>query len=132
MLGSIVTIRRNVRILHDSQQVCEQRNEEMLANQTKIMDQLTRMESQMERLAFNIDMTSIDISGYFPIRNNEMIYAFLSNEDGTLEEKKKLFEYMMYTSVTTLKTMKRAFGESLKTTLFSREYIATHRWPSAG
>ena len=89
MLGSIVTIRRNVRILHDSQQVCEQRNEEMLANQTKIMDQLTRMESQMERLAFNIDMTSIDISGYFPIRNNEMIYAFLSNEDGTLEEKKK-------------------------------------------
>ena len=104
----------------------------MLDNQKNIMEQLSRMEKNMERLAFNIDMDTVDISLYFPIKDNEMIHNFMSDVDGTFNEKRRQFEFLMYSTVTNQKSMKRAFGESLKSTLFTREYVATHRWPTAG
>ena len=108
-----MTIRRNVRTLHDSRQVTEQRNEETLSNQAKVMEQLGCMQSQLDWLAFNIDLDTVDISGFFPIKDNDMVHRFLSDSKGNFNEKRKLFEFMLYTTVTNLKSMSQAFGESL-------------------
>ena len=94
------------------------------------MSQLNRIEANLDRLAFNIDMNTIDISKYFPLKSNADLMEFLSDEEGTFEAKKKQFKYMLYTCVTNQKTQKRQFGEALKTTVFSRNYVTTHRWPT--
>ena len=89
------------------------------------------MQNQMTRLAFNIDMDTVDIYIYFPAKDNTMIHNFLSDEDGNFHAKRKQFEYMLYTCITSQKSQKRPFGEALKNTIFSRQYVSTHRWPSA-
>ena len=103
----------------------------MHSNQSKMMLQLDRMEKQLNRLAFNIDMETVDIYSYFPAKNNDMLMQSMSNEDGQFDEKRKQFEYMLYTCITTQKTQKQPFGDALKNLIFSRNYVSTHRWPSA-
>ena len=103
----------------------------MNGNQSKMMAQLERIEKQLNRLAFSIDMETVDIYSYFPAKDNDTLMQFMSNEDGKFDEKRKQFEYMLYTCITNQKTMKKPFGDALKNLIFSRNYVSTHRWPSA-
>ena len=99
-------------------------------NQIQIMNQLTRIEEELKRMSFDIDMNRVEIYEYFPVPNNEVLEAFLSNTDGTFPEKRSQFEFLLYNTASKHKGHQRQFGEAMKNLLFTRAYVSTHRWPN--
>ena len=84
----------------------------------------------MKRISFEADMNRVEIYDHFPLKDSQALSQFMSNDDGTFKEKRTQFEFMLYNAATKHRSHQRQFGESLKTILFSREYVSTHRWPS--
>ena len=117
--------------VQESQALQEQRNTTIETNQGKMMEQLNRMEKELQRLAFDIDMNRPDITDFFPIKDNGSIREFLSNEDGNFKERRKQFEFLLYDVSSKQKTHQKQFGEALKKLLFTRDYVSSHRWPNA-
>ena len=103
----------------------------MLATQEKILDQLGRIETELKRVAFEVDMNRTEIYEFFPLQNNKRLHEFLSVSHGNFKEKRHQFEYMLYNAATKHRSHQTQFGEALKNLLFTREYVCIHRWPNA-
>ena len=89
------------------------------------------MESMIEKIGFHILMDTESIDAMFPIENNDTIEEFMSNRDGRFSKRKRELEKLIF-SVWTPNMTRRQFSDGLINALFSRSYIATHRWPHVG
>ena len=96
-----------------------------------MMAQLGRIESEFKRLSFDHDMNKVEIYDYFPINDDNSLREFLSNADGSFNEKRRQFEFMLYNAATKQKSQQKQFGEALKNLLFTRSYVSSHRWPNS-
>lgn len=71
-------------------------------------------------------MKSVNIYKYFPIRNDEMMDAFLK-EDDEYEERAKQFYCILMSAV---QVSKKKITKAVVNAVFSQEYVDNHRWPT--
>ena len=61
------------------------------------------------------------------IQDNNTIFAFLSNDDGMLQQRKDAFLRYLYAIADD--TSLANFKNSIINNIFDSNYMATHRWP---
>ena len=76
-------------------------------------------------------METENIDDMFPIDSMDTIDAFMSNNDGQFVKRKRELEKLIF-SVWTPNISRRQFSDNLINILFTRKFIATHRWPHIG
>ena len=130
-IGHLHTIKRNVKNQFHSAEATTERLARVERNQEAIIETITRMEANIEKIAFHVIMDTDSIDNLFPIDSNDSIEAFMSNRDGRFGKRKSELEKLIF-SVWTPNITRRQFGDGLMNVLFSRSYIATHRWPHVG
>lgn len=103
-----------------------------------ILLKLTKMEEKVE----NIEKKQIesekrnskgnfDITPYFPISSLAVLSDFMSNTDGNFKEKKDEFvDYLNSVSDMDCDDLDN-FSSKLLSSLFTKKFIRTHRWPSS-
>ena len=73
-------------------------------------------------------METEELDKYLPFPDNATIYKFLSNTDGKLSERKFALIQIILTAVPTNNNMKH-FADALCRAIFTRNYIASYKWP---
>ena len=89
------------------------------------------METMIQKLNFHVVMETESIDHLFPIDSNSTIDAFMNNNDGRFAQRKRQLEKLIYSDWSP-NISKRNFSDNLINVLFTRSYIATHRWPHIG
>lgn len=88
------------------------------------------LQASVLRLSSRLDMEKkIDISDYFPVHHDSNLKTFLDKSDGRFHIRRDEFENFLYCNVTKTLKLKRPFEANLLSTLFSRDFISSHRWP---
>ena len=90
-----------------------------------------RMETMLEKICFHVVMETESIDHMLPINESATIESFMSNNDGRFLKRKRELEKLVF-SAWSPQISKRQFSDNLINTLFTRSYIATHRWPHIG
>lgn len=72
-------------------------------------------------------MKTINIYGYFPLKDPEMLAQFLKKDD-EFEERKRLFYQILIPAMNT--DDKKKFATAILSAVFSHNYWMTHRWPT--
>lgn len=95
----------------------------------KVVDMLVEIKEDMKQFTFHLRMETCDMSDFFPLKDHDTLNRFLdkSHEDWTM--RRKGFYHLLFTTVT---RNKKKFGTALLRILFSREFIANHKWPYPG
>lgn len=66
-----------------------------------------------------------DASTYFPVQDNKIIEKFMCKDEDFEKRKQVLYHLMMECEADS----QRKFTDSFLTTIFSKQYLATHIWP---
>ena len=103
----------------------------MEKKQDQILASCSRMEAMISKMSFHVVMETESIDDMFPIDSNDTVEAFMSNADGRFAKRKRELEKLIF-SVWSPNITKRQFSDNLINVLFTRTYIATHRWPHIG
>ena len=107
-----------------------ERDKAFAENQEKMMGILQDLQVKMTRFSCQFDMRKdVDIKKYFPIKSLQDISRFLDKGDGLFQKRRDEFEDFLYCNVTNTKKLKRPFETTLLSTLFSRDFITSHKWP---
>lgn len=123
-------MKRSCKLLVNASKLQTERDKAFAENQEKMLSMIQDLQSTVLRLSSNADMRKkIKIDDYFPIRVDSDMQRFLSKDDGLFDVKREEFENMLYCHVTKNVKLKRPFETKLLETLFSREYISSHKWP---
>ena len=96
---------------------------------TNIDDRTLNIEKKFQEREVRERVERFNILPYFPVSSLAVLEDFLSNDDGNFKEKKEEFETYIY-SVCSLSTDMDTFCASLLKTLFRKDFIREHRWPS--
>ena len=131
LIGYLVTIKRSVKQNHDTGSAHHQRLAQVEKNQDIMMESIGRMEKTLENISFHVAMDTESIDHIFPINDTEAVDQFMSNGDGRFARRKRELEKLIF-SVWSPNITKRQFSDSLINVLFTRSYIASHRWPHLG
>lgn len=75
-----------------------------------------------------LELDTLDIDNYLPIKTSEDAIKFCSNDDGLLEQRKKATMRRIY-SVADVSSM-AAFVASVTDLLFHLSFQIAHRWPA--
>ena len=130
MPGHSITTKRASKLLVNASKLQTERDKVSADNQAVILEILQDLQKTVLRLASNADMESkINIDNYLPIKTDADLDRFLDKKDGLFAEKRKEFENFLYCQVTRNLKLKRPFEATLLGTLFSRDFISSHRWP---
>ena len=89
------------------------------------------MEAMINKIGFHVIMETESIDHLFPINSLATIDVFMSNNDGRFGKRKRELEKLIF-SVWSPNILKRQFSDNLINVLFTRLFIATHRWPHIG
>ena len=132
---SFSVLRRNARNQHEGIHSLSQKMDILMRQQSElsslckdVMTTVTFMSKQMLK-------SGVEISAFFPIKNDQDMNKFLSNDDGKFDLRAAEFETMLYGAFNPitnpdLTQNSGTFTNALIGALFSREYIDTHRWPT--
>ena len=131
LLGHFVTIKKNVKNHNDGIKVNSERLAQVEKTQECILASCSRMEEMIKQISFHVVMDTETIDHLFPIDSNTAVESFMSNSDGRFVKRKRELEKLIF-SVWSPNITKRQFSDNLINTLFTRNYIATHRWPHIG
>lgn len=125
-----ITIKRNTKICVQASRLQAERDKLSADKQDKMMGILEELQATVLRLSAKVDMTTkVDIQKYFPVTQDSDLQRFLDKSDGQFHLRREQFENFLYCSVTRTLKLKRPFETSLLATLFSRDFISSHRWP---
>ena len=116
---------------HDTGSAHNGRLVQIEKNQEFLMEAVSRMEKTLDRISFHVAMETESIDNIFPINATEAIDQFMSNSDGRFAKRKRELEKLIF-SVWSPNITKRQFSDNLINVLFTRSYIASHRWPHVG
>ena len=101
-----------------------------LENQERMIGLLEDIHKMLSRVSCQFDMRKkIQIDEYFPVKNLNQIKRFLDRSDGQFDLRREEFENSLYTTVTTTLKLKRPFESTLLASLFSRDFLSSHKWP---
>lgn len=101
-------------------------------NETKLdtaLSLLMEIKDELHNVSFHNRMDSVDVSLYFPLNSAEDLKKFMRREDEEWPLRKRGFYQLLYSTLT---KKKRKFGSALLRTLFTRSFIANHKWPYPG
>lgn len=88
------------------------------------------VQKTMQRIACQFDMRKkVDLDDFFPVKNLSDIKRFMSKSDGQFHLRREEFENFLYCTVTNTLKLKRPFESTLLASIFSREFLGSHRWP---
>ena len=91
---------------------------------------LEEVQKTLQRLTCNLDMRNdVNIEEYFPIKNLAVLKKFLDKSDGLYQRRRDEFEDQLYNTVTNTLRLKRPFESSLLATLFTCDFMSSHKWP---
>ena len=130
-LGHFVSLKKNVKNQKTGIKANSERIGDMESKQDKLFACCSRMEEMLSKITSHVVMETESIDHMFPIDNNGTIEAFMSNADGRFVKRKRELEKLIF-SVWSPNISRRQFSDSLINVLFTRNYIATHRWPHIG
>lgn len=88
-----------------------------------------RIETKIDEQGRRDSIERINILEFFPVSSLVILQEFMSNSDGNFKAKKEEFEGYLY-SVCTLALDMDNFCSNLLKTLFRKEFIRDHRWPT--
>ena len=131
MTGHTITMRRASKVLVNASKLHTERDKIAAEKQDRILSILEDLQATMVRLACKVDLNKnkINMDRYFPVKDDSCLERFLDKSDGMFDEKRNAFENMIYCNVTKNLKLKRPFEASILATLFSRDFISSHRWP---
>lgn len=102
-------------------------------NQEKLLSLVEDLQASVLRLSSRLDMkTKVKIDDYLPIKTDSDLKRFLDKTDGEFHLRREQLEDMLYCNVTNNVKSKRPFETHFLALIFSREFIASHRWPAPG
>ena len=123
-------MKRNSKSLVCASRLQTERDKLFLENQLKMIEIMEGVQKTLVRLTCNLDMRKeVDIGEYFPIKSLTSLKKFLDKSDGNFEIRRDQFEDQLYNTVTNTLKLKRPFESSLLATVFSREFMSSHKWP---
>ena len=123
-------MRRNLKNIGKTVQGNSEKIEYNGAKLDQILKELSEMKPMLTRLTVEKDMDYVDMQKYFPCSSKNTLLAFMSNEDGEYEKRRKSFENMLYCSITN-PSNKRLFSDTMMSCLFTRSFVNQHKWPSS-
>lgn len=98
-------------------------------NLKNMMQMLKEIKEDMRQYSFHMKMDCTDLSDFFPLKTDDDLKKFFDKDHEDWNLRKRGFHHLLYTTVT---NQKKKFGTALLHTLFTREFIANHRWPFPG
>ena len=98
-------------------------------NMKSVMVMLKEIKTDMRQFTFHMRMDTCDLGSFFPLKNDTDLQSFMDRTHPDWPLRMRGFYHLLFTTVT--KT-KRRFGGALLHTLFSRDFVSTHRWPYPG
>lgn len=123
-------MKRACKLLVNASKLQTERDRLAAEKQDKMMSMLEDMQDTIMRISCNADMKKkVQIADYFPIKSDSDVERFLEKSDGLFPEKRDGFESLVYCNVTKNLKLKRPFEATLLSTVFSRDFISSHRWP---
>ena len=130
-IGHTITMKRATKNLVTASKLQTERDKIFSEKQDKMMAMIEEMQATILRLSCQADMRkSINIDDFFPIKQDSDLRRFLDKTDGQFNLRRDEFEAMLYLNVTRNVKSKRPFESYLLASVFSRDYISSHRWPN--
>lgn len=134
-LESFNVLRRNLKNQHEGIHSLAQRLDNVERQQSAILEMCSVIKETVLSTHKNVQRDELNISGFFPLANGAMLDLFLSNDDGLFNRRASHLEDLLYTTFNpitnkSLTQSERSFTDALITTLFSPEFLMTHRWPT--
>ena len=129
-IGHTITVKRNSKSLVSASRLQTERDKLFAENQEKLINIMEGVQNTLLRLTCNLDMRrDVNIGVYFPIKSLATLKKFLDKSDGQFELRRDEFEDQLYNTVTNNIKLKRPFESNLLATVFSREFMSSHKWP---
>ena len=97
---------------------------------TNLEERNKKQEERQEIIDVKESLRSVDITPYFPISSVTLINEFMSNRDGNFQQRKDEFEGYL-NSCSTLVFDMESFSAGLLRSLFKKNFIRDHRWPTS-
>ena len=127
-----MTLRRRLRSTYNVVRSVHSKCESLEAQNEKMTNELGEIKELLKKVACNSDMESVDLQPFFPCTSNQTLLTFMSNSDGQYERRRKALESLLYSIATSNNSSKRSFSDALFHSLFARNYILQHQWPTKG
>ena len=123
-------MKRSSKSLVHASKLQTERDKLFLENQEKMIGLLEDIKNTLQRVSCQFDMRKkIQIDEYFPVKHLSQIKRFLDRSDGQYEFRREEFENNLYSTVTNTIKLKRPFESTLLASLFSRDFLSSHKWP---
>ena len=94
-----------------------------------VLTMLKEIKTDIAQFSFHMKMDTVDLSNFFPLKTAEDLKSFMDREHEDWPMRRRAFHHLLYTTVT---KNKKKFAAALLHTLFSREFVQQHYWPSQG
>lgn len=101
----------------------------VLLKATRTEERTIRIEEKLIEREVRESVKRFNILPYFPVTSLAVLEDFLSNNEHNFTEKKLEFETYLYSVCSDASDMD-SFCAGLLKTLFRKNFIMTHRWPS--
>lgn len=99
-------------------------------NQERMLSILEGIQETLQRVACQMDMRKkVDLDEFFPFKELSDVKKFLNKSDGQFHLRREEFENFLYCTVTNTLKLKRPFESTLLASLFSRDFMSSHKWP---
>lgn len=93
-----------------------------------LLAEVKEIKANFMKFSFQSQMDTVDISIYFPLKDEEALEDFLKFDEEWHQRRKAFYE-LLYNTVT---NEKKRFACALLHVVFTREFIRDHKWPMAG
>ena len=111
-----------VRSVHDKAQTNE-------SNMLTVISMLKEIKSDMMQFNYHMRMDSADLSEFFPLADDNSLQKFMNRDDDQWPLRRRGFYHLLFNTVT---KQKQKFAGALLHILFTRNFIANHRWHLSG
>ena len=95
-------------------------------NMNLVIGMLKEIKDDMKQYLFHMRMDCVDVSVFFPLKDDESLRNFMDRDHAEWHLRQKGFYHLLFTTVT---KSKKKFSTALLHTLFTRNFIKTHKWP---
>ena len=123
-------MRRN---MENTNSLAQATHSEVLQIKKNIVEILAKLESlalQVHKATFQTLMHgSADISEFFPVERQEQLELFMDRQHPQWESRRMEFYHFLYTIASDIK---KGFARGIIKAMFTRQYIASVKWPSFG
>lgn len=113
-------------------EIVRSNNEKMKCNDyymRAILATVQEVKDGMRQFCFHTKMDTNDVSDFFPLKNKESLSLFMDKGHPDWNARRHGFYHLLFTTLT---KKKKKFAKAILHTIFSREFIANHRWPQPG